>query len=493
MCGHQPGEQGAARTLPTGGRGTGKIYGPYEALRQGPLVTKATMGVQSSSSRARTSDRRDAVVQARLYQEGQAVRVLKRYPNRCRRGHPKNHGLPGCPQCGKRLGGKAATWNLDPRRAVDPVPGDLPLNHEQDDGDRAPGRKLERTERSAASPPNLTGVATRLVRTQRPIDIQQTLRPMQRGRGDPTMRTEHGVAERVANTRRTGVRPVHGDRGRDRGRGMGSGRAVADRAGCRLVRCRGRRRRVRSGARAGAGPPAPSCGPADPADRSDHRTPDPRDPRAEGHRQRSSARVPATGDRPGRACSRPARPRATSGPRTRPRSPTTRSIHSASSAAAPRCSGMWVRERHGSMRRPRSRSRPPRIASRPCRGSDRGRSPRWPGSRSATRTPYRWAITTYPTSWPGARPRTARVGRADARAARALPPASRPRATAARDERDPRARARAADGGPRDRPDVSYAGCSLVQFGQRVASRAMSVLQNGQLVVVAAFGPLIRL
>src|SRR5207342_290782 len=29
----------------------------------------------------------------------QAVAVLKRYPNRCRRGHPKNHGLPGCPQC----------------------------------------------------------------------------------------------------------------------------------------------------------------------------------------------------------------------------------------------------------------------------------------------------------------------------------------------------------------------------------------------------------
>jgi hypothetical protein len=34
---------------------------------------------------------------------------------------------------------------------------------------------------------------------------------------------------------------------------------------------------------------------------------------------------------------------------------------------------MCVRERHGSTRRPHSRSTPPKIASRRCRGSDRGR------------------------------------------------------------------------------------------------------------------------
>ena len=54
--------------------------------------------------------------------------------------------------------------------------------------------------RSAASPPNLTGVATKLVRTQRPIDIRQTLGPMQRGRGDPTMRSGHGFVERASRT-----------------------------------------------------------------------------------------------------------------------------------------------------------------------------------------------------------------------------------------------------------------------------------------------------
>jgi endonuclease III len=43
-------------------------------------------------------------------------------------------------------------------------------------------------------------VPTRLVRTERPIDIGQTLGPMLRGRGDPTMRTSRGVAERASRT-----------------------------------------------------------------------------------------------------------------------------------------------------------------------------------------------------------------------------------------------------------------------------------------------------
>src|SRR6266511_4199330 len=69
MCGHQPGEQGAARTLPTGSRGTRQDLWAVRNATQGPLVKKAAMGVPGSSSRARTSDRRDAVVQARLHQE----------------------------------------------------------------------------------------------------------------------------------------------------------------------------------------------------------------------------------------------------------------------------------------------------------------------------------------------------------------------------------------------------------------------------------------
>lgn len=41
---------------------------------------------------------------------------------------------------------------------------------------------------------------TRLVPTERPIDLGQTLGPMLRGRGDPTMRTARGVAERASRT-----------------------------------------------------------------------------------------------------------------------------------------------------------------------------------------------------------------------------------------------------------------------------------------------------
>jgi len=43
-------------------------------------------------------------------------------------------------------------------------------------------------------------VSTRLVRTERPIDLGQTLGPMLRGRGDPTMRTARGVTERASRT-----------------------------------------------------------------------------------------------------------------------------------------------------------------------------------------------------------------------------------------------------------------------------------------------------
>jgi 3-methyladenine DNA glycosylase/8-oxoguanine DNA glycosylase len=43
-------------------------------------------------------------------------------------------------------------------------------------------------------------VATRFVQTFRPIDLRRTLAPMQRGRGDPTMRTDRGLVERSSRT-----------------------------------------------------------------------------------------------------------------------------------------------------------------------------------------------------------------------------------------------------------------------------------------------------
>jgi len=43
-------------------------------------------------------------------------------------------------------------------------------------------------------------VATRFVKTSRPIDVRRTLGPMQRGRGDPTMRSSGGAIERASRT-----------------------------------------------------------------------------------------------------------------------------------------------------------------------------------------------------------------------------------------------------------------------------------------------------
>jgi 3-methyladenine DNA glycosylase/8-oxoguanine DNA glycosylase len=43
-------------------------------------------------------------------------------------------------------------------------------------------------------------VPTRLVPTERAIDLGQTLGPLQRGRGDPTMRTARGIAQRASRT-----------------------------------------------------------------------------------------------------------------------------------------------------------------------------------------------------------------------------------------------------------------------------------------------------
>jgi endonuclease III len=43
-------------------------------------------------------------------------------------------------------------------------------------------------------------VATPFVKTSGPIDVRRTLGPMQRGRGDPTMRTSGGAVERASRT-----------------------------------------------------------------------------------------------------------------------------------------------------------------------------------------------------------------------------------------------------------------------------------------------------
>jgi hypothetical protein len=117
MCGHQLGEQGAARTLPTGGRGTRQDLWAVRNATQGPLVTKAAWAF-----RAHRREHVQAIAVMLWFKLGsskkqQAVAVLKRYPNRCRRGHPKNHGLPGCPQC------VANAWER--RRLRTSIPGQL--------------------------------------------------------------------------------------------------------------------------------------------------------------------------------------------------------------------------------------------------------------------------------------------------------------------------------------------------------------------------------
>ena len=47
---------------------------------------------------------------------------------------------------------------------------------------------------------SLRSVPTRFIQTPRPIDVVQTLRPMLRGRGDPTMTAATGVVARASRT-----------------------------------------------------------------------------------------------------------------------------------------------------------------------------------------------------------------------------------------------------------------------------------------------------
>jgi hypothetical protein len=153
MCGHQPGEQGAARTLPTGGRGTRQDLWAVRSATQGPLVTKATMGVQGSSSRARTGDRRDALVQARPYQEAAGDRgaqtLSKQMPSRSSQ-ESRSPRLPAVRS--KRLGAKAATSNLDPRRAVDSrAAGAIYPQTDHNDGDSALFSSFAELERAVCS------------------------------------------------------------------------------------------------------------------------------------------------------------------------------------------------------------------------------------------------------------------------------------------------------------------------------------------------------
>lgn len=79
--------------------GLGKIYGPYETRHKDHWSRKPQWAF-----RAHRREHVQAIAVMLWFKIGsikkrQAVAVLKRYPNIYRRGHPKNHGLPGCPQC----------------------------------------------------------------------------------------------------------------------------------------------------------------------------------------------------------------------------------------------------------------------------------------------------------------------------------------------------------------------------------------------------------
>ena len=110
--------------------GLGKIYGPYEARHKDRWSRKPQWAF-----RAHRREHVQAIAVMLWFKLGsikkrQAIAVLKRYPNRCRRGHPKNHGLPGCPQCVANLGRKGG--DFEPRsQASSRSPyrrGDLPAN-----------------------------------------------------------------------------------------------------------------------------------------------------------------------------------------------------------------------------------------------------------------------------------------------------------------------------------------------------------------------------
>lgn len=82
----------------------GKVYGPYRKEYPGRL-SKRPQWIY----RAHRREHVQAIAAMLWFKLGpikreQALGVLRRYQNSCRRGHPKIHRLPGCPQC------VAAAW-----------------------------------------------------------------------------------------------------------------------------------------------------------------------------------------------------------------------------------------------------------------------------------------------------------------------------------------------------------------------------------------------
>ena len=79
--------------------GLGKIYGPYEPRHKDRWARKPQWAF-----RAHRREHVQAIALLLWFKLGsskkqQALAVLKHYPTKCRRGHPKDHNLPGCPRC----------------------------------------------------------------------------------------------------------------------------------------------------------------------------------------------------------------------------------------------------------------------------------------------------------------------------------------------------------------------------------------------------------
>jgi hypothetical protein len=107
--------------------GMGTIYGPYDYKYPGRMSKKPQWNY-----RAFRREHVQAIAAMLWFQLGpvkreQALSVLRRYRNACRRGHPKLHTLPSCPQC------VADAW-ADKRRHKAAVTGQLRLSMEQSPG-----------------------------------------------------------------------------------------------------------------------------------------------------------------------------------------------------------------------------------------------------------------------------------------------------------------------------------------------------------------------
>lgn len=79
--------------------GLGKIYGPYKPRHKDRWSRKPQWAF-----RAHRREHVQAIAlmlwfKLEIVKREQAISVLRHYSNKCRRGHPKIHGLAGCPRC----------------------------------------------------------------------------------------------------------------------------------------------------------------------------------------------------------------------------------------------------------------------------------------------------------------------------------------------------------------------------------------------------------